>query len=150
LPEHRAGQHRSADRFPAVANLLRGINGISLFILKVYPTTKGEALMPITTMTPPAKQTQAPMPLPPRVITTKDYNYLKDALSWELVAFKKFHFFAQQVKDPQIKQALEKAGQMHQRHYQQLLTHLQVDNTAAMANIPQPQQAQQQSPQQMQ
>jgi hypothetical protein len=96
------------------------------------------------TMTPAVQQTQAPIPVPPRVITTKDCNYLKDALSWELVASKKFHFFAQQVKDPQLKQALDKAGQMHQRHYQQLLSHLQVNNTAAMANIPQPPQAQMQ------
>jgi hypothetical protein len=102
--------------------------------------------MPVT-MIPTAQQTQAPIPVPPRVITTKDCNYLKDALSWELLACKKFHFFAQQVKDPQLKQALDKAGQMHQRHYQQLLTHLQVNNATAMANIPQPAQ---QSPQQMQ
>ncbi len=43
-----------------------------------------------TTMNPPA---QVPIPVPPRVITTKDLLYLKDALSWELNAFKKFHFF---------------------------------------------------------
>ncbi|MGF9911452.1 ferritin-like domain-containing protein [Paenibacillus ehimensis] len=97
------------------------------------------------TMTPPAQQTQPPIPVPPRVITTKDLLYLKDALSWELSAFKKFHFFAQQATNPQIKQALDKAGQMHQRHYEKLLTHLQVNNTAAMANLPRPQQAQQAS-----
>lgn len=90
-----------------------------------------------TTMTPPAQQ-QVPIPLPPRVITTKDLLYLKDALSWELVAFKKFSFFAKQAQNPQIKQALDQAGQMHQRHYQKLLTHLQVDNNAAMANVPKP------------
>ncbi|MFY0544006.1 ferritin-like domain-containing protein [Brevibacillus sp. H7] len=95
------------------------------------------------TMTPGAQQMQVPIPVPPRVITTKDCSYLKDALSWELLSFKKFHFFAQQATDPQVKQALEQAGQMHQRHYQTLLTHLQVDNNAAMAKIPQqPQQAQ--------
>lgn len=44
-----------------------------------------------TTMNPPA---QVPIPVPPRVITTKDLLYLKDALSWELNAFKKFHFFS--------------------------------------------------------
>lgn len=94
------------------------------------------------TMTPPAQQTP-PIPVPPRVITTKDLLYLKDALSWELMAFKKFHFFAQQAVNPQIKQALDKAGQMHQRHYEKLLTHLQVDNTAAMASLPRPQQTSQ-------
>lgn len=91
-----------------------------------------------TTLTPPS-QAQAAMTAPPRVITTKDYLYLKDAMSWELNAFKKFHFYAQQVQDPQIKAALEKAGQMHQRHFQRLLTHLQVNNTAAMAQMNQQQ-----------
>ncbi len=97
-----------------------------------------------TTLNPSAPQTQAPIPQPPRVITTKDSQYLKDALSWELVAFKKFHFYAQQAIDPQVKQALEKAGQMHQRHYQKLLTHLQVNNNAAMASLPRTQQMQSQ------
>lgn len=91
----------------------------------------------------PVPQTQVPIPVPPRVISTKDLLYLKDALSWELSAFKKFHFFAQQATNPQIKQALDKAGQMHQRHYQKLLTHLQVDNTTAMASLPKPQQTSQ-------
>lgn len=92
----------------------------------------------LATYTPnvPQAQTMAPIPTPPRVITTKDNLYLKDALSWELNAFKKFHFYAQQVEDPQIRQALDKVGQMHQRHYQRLLSHLQVNNTAAMSNLP--------------
>lgn len=89
-----------------------------------------------TTIEPPIQQKQAPIPVPPRVITTKDSLYLKDAMSWELTAFKKFRFFAQQAQDPQIKEALDRAGQMHQRHYQKLLTHLQVDNQAAMAALP--------------
>lgn len=91
-----------------------------------------------TTMTSPTQQNQVPIPAPPRVITTKDLSYIKDALSWQLIAFKKFHFYAQQVQEPQIKQALEKAGQMHQRHYQKLLTHLQVDNNQVMATLPRP------------
>lgn len=99
----------------------------------------------ITTMTPPTQQMQVPIPVPPRVITTKDLLYLKDALSWELTAFKKFHFLAQQVTSPQVKQSLDKAGQMHQRHYQKLLTHLQVDNNTEMAKLPRLQQTQQSS-----
>lgn len=101
--------------------------------------------MVTTTLNPPVQQKQVPIPVPPRVITTKDLLYIKDALSWELVAFKKFHFFAGQATDPQIKQALDKAGKMHQQHYQKLLTHLQVDNNSAMANLPRPQQTQQSS-----
>jgi hypothetical protein len=87
---------------------------------------------------------QPPIPNPPRAITTKDILYLKDALSWELLAFKKFHFMANQLQNPQLKEALNKAGQMHQNHYQRLLTHLQVDNNTALANLPNTQQQQQQ------
>ncbi|WP_409304422.1 ferritin-like domain-containing protein [Peribacillus sp. SCS-155] len=65
---------------------------------------------------------------PPRAITTKDLLYLKDALSWELLAMKKFHFLAQQTENETISNALNDAGKMHQRHYEKLLAHLQVDN----------------------
>ncbi|MCM3791173.1 ferritin-like domain-containing protein [Domibacillus indicus] len=86
---------------------------------------------------------QAPIPYPPRALSTKDVLYLKDALSWELLAFKKFHFFAQQVSNLEIKQALEKAGKMHQDHFQKLLPHLQVDNNATLTSLPNQQQGQQ-------
>ncbi|WP_160726152.1 ferritin-like domain-containing protein [Bacillus sp. USDA818B3_A] len=79
---------------------------------------------------------QPPIPNPPRAITTKDSLYLKDAMSWELLAFKKFHSMAQHVQNPQFKDALERAGQMHQNHFQRILTHLQVDNNAALASLP--------------
>ncbi|WP_046173680.1 ferritin family protein [Domibacillus indicus] len=85
---------------------------------------------------------QAPIPYPPRALSTKDLLYLKDALSWELLAFKKFHFFAQQVSNPDIQQALDRAGKMHQDHFQKLLAHLQVDNNAALASLPEQQQGQ--------
>ena len=79
---------------------------------------------------------QVPIPNPPRAISTKDLLYLKDVLSWELLAFKKFHHLAQQVNNTEIKQALDHAGRMHQNHYQKLLTHLQVDNNTVLANLP--------------
>lgn len=88
---------------------------------------------------------QVPIPFPPRAITTKDLSYLKDVLSWELLAFKKFHFMAQQVTNPQFKQALDKVGRMHQNHYQRLLSHLQVDNNTVLASLPKTQQQTQQS-----
>lgn len=75
------------------------------------------------------------MPAPPQAITTKDIMYLKDALSWELLATKKFHFLAQQTQDQEIKQALDQAGRMHQQHYQKILGHLQTNNNAVMSNI---------------
>ncbi|MGJ7910078.1 ferritin-like domain-containing protein [Neobacillus sp. LXY-1] len=80
-------------------------------------------------------QNQPPIPNPPQAITTKDLQYLKDAMSWELLAFKKFHFLAQHVQNQDIKQALDEAGRMHQDHYNRLLSHLQVDNNAVMSSL---------------
>lgn len=61
---------------------------------------------------------------PPQVITTKDSLYLNDMLSWNLLAMKKAHFFASNCQDQEVKMELEKCGQMHQRHYEKILTHL--------------------------
>lgn len=83
------------------------------------------------------QQQQPLMMKPPKVITNKDCSYLKDELSWELIAMKKCHHFAQECMDPEVKQAIDRAGQMHQRHYQMLLKHLQNNNQAEMANVPQ-------------
>src|SRR5262245_7313723 len=89
-----------------------------------------------TTMTPPAPQKQAPIQTPPRVITTKDLLYVKDVLSWELDAFKKFHHSSRHGQGAIIKQSLHKAGQGHQRQCNKQLTQPQVDNNAAMASLP--------------
>ena len=61
---------------------------------------------------------------PPATITVKDSLYLTDMLSWNLLAMKKAHFFASNAKDPTIKSHLEKCGQMHQKHYEKILSHL--------------------------
>ncbi|WP_141432519.1 hypothetical protein [Bacillus sp. 03113] len=61
---------------------------------------------------------------PPNIISTKDQLYLHDMLSWNLLAMKKAHFYAAQCQDQELKQEFDKCGQMHQRHYQQLLTHV--------------------------
>ncbi|CAM3598118.1 hypothetical protein [Marinicrinis lubricantis] len=86
------------------------------------------------------QQQQAIIPTPPQVITTKDCLYLKDQLSWELIAMKKCRHFANECSDPEIKQAIDQAGQMHERHYQLLLKHLQNNNTAEMQKMHQMQQ----------
>jgi len=76
---------------------------------------------------PQQNTTQQPgiYPQPPNVVTTKDSLYFADMLSWNLLAMKKAHFFAGQCQDQDVVSAIEKAGQMHQRHYQKILTHLQ-------------------------
>ncbi|MFC5711210.1 hypothetical protein ACFPU1_00290 [Thalassorhabdus alkalitolerans] len=71
---------------------------------------------------------QQVMPQPPNVVTTKDEIYITDMLSWNLLAAKKSHYFAQQCTDTDVKSALESVSQMHVRHYQQILSHLQSNN----------------------
>jgi hypothetical protein len=61
---------------------------------------------------------------PPAIISTKDTLYLTDMLSWNLLAMKKAHFYAQQCQDAELKTAFDQCGQMHQRHYERILTHL--------------------------
>nr|WP_170885710.1 hypothetical protein [Bacillus alkalicellulosilyticus] len=71
---------------------------------------------------------QGIMSEPPNVITSKDQLYISDMLSWNLLAMKKCNLFAQQCTDQEIKAAIQTAGQMHQRHYQSLIQHLQSQN----------------------
>ncbi|CEH27734.1 hypothetical protein AM501_17150 [Aneurinibacillus migulanus] len=78
---------------------------------------------------------QVIMTTPPTIITTKDTHYVKDQMSWLLVAMKKCSHYAQECTDPQVKQIIDRAGQMHQRHYNTLLQHCQTDNTSAMNNV---------------
>ena len=85
---------------------------------------------------------QPTMTAPPAVITTKDLMYLRDMMSWQLLAAKKCSHFAKECTDPAVRQAIDKVGQMHLRHYGMLLKHCQHDNNQAMANVPQPPQMQ--------
>lgn len=71
-----------------------------------------------------AQNQQHIMQQPPQVVTTKDSLYLTDMLSWNLLAMKKAHFFAEHCQDQQLKSAMETCGQMHQRHYEAILSHL--------------------------
>lgn len=59
------------------------------------------------------------------LMTEKELNYVKDFLSWELLAMKKCNASSQRCTDPEIQQVMQKIGVRHQQHYDQLLTHLQ-------------------------
>lgn len=61
---------------------------------------------------------------PPAVLTTKDALYLTDMMNWNLIITKKAAFYAQNCKDQEIKQTIQKVGQMHQKQYNRFLTHL--------------------------
>jgi hypothetical protein len=65
------------------------------------------------------------MDQPPNVITTKDLAYLKDAMSWELLAMKKCRQYASFCSDPELQAQIDGIGQMHQNHYNQLLQYVQ-------------------------
>ena len=69
------------------------------------------------------------MNTPPAVITTKDLAYIKDALSWELLAAKKCNLYSQMAQDPEIAGRLTAIGQVHERHYQLLLSQLDSNKT---------------------
>ncbi|GGD06885.1 hypothetical protein [Pontibacillus salipaludis] len=77
------------------------------------------------------------MPQPPTMVSTKDQLYISDMLSWNLMASKKAHFYAGFCQNPELKAALEQAGQMHQRHYEKMLQHLN-ENPAPNQNNNQP------------
>jgi hypothetical protein len=65
------------------------------------------------------------MEQPPNVITTKDLAYLKDAMSWELLAMKKCRQYASFCTDPELQNQIDSVGQMHQQHYEKLLQYVQ-------------------------
>jgi hypothetical protein len=67
---------------------------------------------------------QGIMQTPPSVISSKDALYVNDMMSWNLLAAKKANFFAEQCQDPEVRAEVEKCSAMHQRHYQQILGHL--------------------------
>jgi hypothetical protein len=59
------------------------------------------------------------------LLSDKELHYLKDFLSWELLAMKKCGEAASTCQDPQLAQVIRDAGKQHQRHYESILTHLQ-------------------------
>lgn len=66
-------------------------------------------------------QTVNRMSEPPAVLTDKDHHYLKDALSWELLAMKKCHQLAGICQNQEVAALANRLGIMHQQHYQRLL-----------------------------
>ena len=76
-----------------------------------------------------SNQQQGMMQQPPQVLTTKDSLYLNDMLSWNLLAMKKAHFAAANCQDTELKAEIDKCGAMHQRHYEQILAHMNPNNS---------------------
>jgi len=74
-------------------------------------------------------ETVGVMRIPPDIITDKDLSYLKDALSWELLAMKKCKHWAEACQDQEISHLIHQIGQMHQQHYIRLLNELNANKT---------------------
>lgn len=68
------------------------------------------------------------------MLTDKEVNYVKDHLSWELLAVKKCHMYADQMQDEELKSLVHELGQLHQNRYQRLLKHLNQANAGATSN----------------
>lgn len=58
-------------------------------------------------------------------ISAKELNYVKDFLSWELLAAKKCNDYANQEQDPNVSQVLAKCARIHQQNYVDMLSYLQ-------------------------
>ncbi|MCC5909600.1 MAG: hypothetical protein JJT76_04085 [Clostridiaceae bacterium] len=56
-------------------------------------------------------------------IATKELNYLKDFLSWELLSVKKCNQYAQQETNQQRKQLFLDTANIHQQNYMNLLNY---------------------------
>ena len=56
-------------------------------------------------------------------IATKELNYVKDFLSWELLSTKKCNQYAQQETDQARKQLFLDSAQTHQQNYMNLLNY---------------------------
>lgn len=59
------------------------------------------------------------------LLSDKELHYVKDYLSWELLAMKKCNETANLCTDPQIQQLIRETGKKHQQHYETILAHLQ-------------------------
>lgn len=59
------------------------------------------------------------------LLSDKELYYLKDFMSWELLAMKKCEHAAGSTQDPEIQAKIKEIGRNHVQHYDTLLKHLQ-------------------------
>lgn len=59
------------------------------------------------------------------LLSDKELHYLKDYMSWELLAMKKCEHAAELTQDPEIQAKIREIGRSHLQHYDTLLKHLQ-------------------------
>lgn len=72
----------------------------------------------------PGQENQQQMTADRSLLSDKELHYLKDFMSWELLAMKKCADLANRCQDPEIQSLMRETGKKHLSHYQQLLGHL--------------------------
>ncbi len=60
----------------------------------------------------------------PKMISTKDLDYIKDMLHWNLVASKKANHYLNYLQDQEAKELIKEASLRHAKHYQTILNFL--------------------------
>ncbi|MDF2722912.1 MAG: hypothetical protein K0Q59_2587 [Paenibacillus sp.] len=70
------------------------------------------------------QQQQQNMTADRNLLSDKELLYVKDYLSWELLAIKKCKEAADSCTDPQIRQLINQTGQKHINHYESILSEL--------------------------
>jgi hypothetical protein len=58
-------------------------------------------------------------------ISTKELNYVKDFLSWELYMAKVCRQYSSQFTDRNFSALIDEAGQMHQQNFQEIYNYLE-------------------------
>lgn len=61
----------------------------------------------------------------PKMISTKDLDYICDMFNWNFTACKKAYHFAQECTDKDVANILNEAAAMHKEHCQFLISLLQ-------------------------
>jgi hypothetical protein len=56
-------------------------------------------------------------------LSTKEVNYLKDHLSWELASAKRCYNYAQASQEQKISRLLDDIGQLHQQNFVDILNY---------------------------
>lgn len=87
-------------------------------------TTKKQECEKHMNMQQQSGQTPMNFAQPPAILSTKDFLYIEDILSWNLAIIKKAHAYAAMCQDQDVIQAMNRTSQLHIRHYQDILNHL--------------------------
>lgn len=61
----------------------------------------------------------------PNMISTKDLEYIKDMLNWNLIASKKAAHYLDHIQDEEVADVISQVSEMHKQHFNTLLSLLE-------------------------